>query len=51
MASTKKNGYGNIILSEVVPKLNRLQLSNGYYYKLSHELESEGDAFGSNFIS
>jgi multidrug efflux pump subunit AcrB len=35
----------------VVPELNKLKLPSGYYYKLSGEAESEGDALGGNFLS
>jgi multidrug efflux pump subunit AcrB len=50
-ASTQKNVLANDVLKDIVPKLNKLQLPTGYYYKLSGEAESEGDAFGGNFIT
>jgi multidrug efflux pump subunit AcrB len=34
-----------------VPQLDKLKLPEGYYYKLSGEAESEGDAFGGGFIT
>lgn len=48
---TKKNVLANDVLKEVVPKLDSLQMPEGYYYKLSGEAESEGDAFGGGFIT
>ncbi len=50
-ASTQKNVLANIVLKDVVPKLDKLKLPQGYYYKLSGEAESEGDAFGGGFIT
>jgi len=48
---TKDNVYANDVLKDIVPKLNDLKLPPGYYYKLSGEAESEGDALGGNFLS
>lgn len=48
---TKDNVYANDILKDIVPQLNNLKLPSGYYYKLSGEAESEGDALGGNFLS
>src|SRR5205085_10577850 len=48
---TKDNVYANDVLKDIVPKLNELKLPSGYYYKLSGEAESEGDALGGNFLS
>jgi len=41
----------NNVLKDIVPKLNAMKLPKGYYYKLSGEAESEGDAFGGGFIT
>ncbi|MCU7552876.1 efflux RND transporter permease subunit [Chitinophagaceae bacterium LB-8] len=48
---TKDNVLANDILKDIVPELNKLKLPSGYYYKLSGEAESEGDALGGNFLS
>lgn len=48
---TKDNMLANNILKDVVPELNKLKMPKGYYYKLSGEAESEGDALGGNFLS
>ncbi len=48
---TKDNLLANDILKDVVPQLNKLKMPKGYYYKLSGEAESEGDALGGNFLS
>lgn len=48
---TKENVLANDILKDIVPQLNKLKMPRGYYYKLSGEAESEGDALGGNFIS
>ncbi|MCF0060717.1 efflux RND transporter permease subunit [Dyadobacter chenwenxiniae] len=48
---TKDNMLANDILKDVVPQLNKLKMPKGYYYKLSGEAESEGDALGGNFLS
>lgn len=48
---TKDNVLANDILKDIVPELNKLKLPAGYYYKLSGEAESEGDALGGNFLS
>lgn len=48
---TKDNMLANNILKDVVPELNNLKMPKGYYYKLSGEAESEGDALGGNFLS
>jgi multidrug efflux pump subunit AcrB len=50
-ASTQKNILANNILKDVVPKLDKLKMPVGYYYKLAGEAESEGDAFGGGFIT
>ncbi len=48
---TKENVYANDVLKDIVPQLNKLKMPPGYYYKLSGEAESEGDALGGNFLS
>ncbi len=48
---TKENVLANDILKDIVPQLNQLKMPPGYYYKLSGEAESEGDALGGNFLS
>lgn len=48
---TKDGVLANDILKDVVPELNNLEMPKGYYYKLSGEAESEGDALGGNFLS
>ncbi|TAE12540.1 MAG: efflux RND transporter permease subunit [Bacteroidetes bacterium] len=50
-SSTVKNVLANDVLKQVVPKLNKLAMPQGYYYKLSGEAESEGEAFGGGFIT
>jgi multidrug efflux pump subunit AcrB len=50
-ASTKKNVLANSVLKKIVPELNKINMPKGYYYKLSGEAESEGDAFGGSFIT
>jgi len=41
----------NTVLEEIVLQLDNLKLPNDYYYKLSGEAESKGDAFGGGFIT
>lgn len=48
---TRDNTLANDILRDVVPELDKLKMPKGYYYKLSGEAESEGDALGGNFMS
>lgn len=48
---TKDNVLANDILKDIVPELNKLKMPKGYYYNLSGEAESEGDALGGNFLS
>ena len=48
---TKENVLANDILKDIVPQVNQLKMPPGYYYKLSGEAESEGDALGGNFLS
>ncbi|WP_342088701.1 efflux RND transporter permease subunit [Dyadobacter sp. OTU695] len=48
---TRDNVLANDILKAVVPELDKLKMPKGYYYKLSGEAESEGDALGGNFLS
>jgi len=48
---TKDGVYANDILKDVIPALDKLKMPPGYYYKLSGEAESEGDALGGNFLS
>ena len=48
---TQKNVLANDVLKRIVPKLNAISMPKGYYYKLSGEAESEGDAFGGGFIT
>jgi multidrug efflux pump subunit AcrB len=43
--------YANDVLKDIVPQLDSLKMPPGYYYKLSGEAESEGDALGGNFLS
>jgi multidrug efflux pump subunit AcrB len=50
-SQTKDNVLANDILKDIVPQLDKLKLPVGYYYKLSGEAESEGDALGGNFLS
>lgn len=50
-ASTRKNVLANDVLKDIVPKLDEMQMPDGYSYKLSGEAESEGDAFGGGFIT
>ena len=48
---TKEGVYANDVLKDIVPQLDKLKMPPGYYYKLSGEAESEGDALGGNFLS
>ena len=48
---TKEGVYANDVLKDIVPQLDSLKMSAGYYYKLSGEAESEGDTLGGNFLS
>ena len=48
---TKDHVLANDILKQVVPELTKIKMPPGYYYKLSGEAESEGDALGGNFLS
>jgi multidrug efflux pump subunit AcrB len=48
---TKEGILANDILKDLVPELNKLKMPPGYFYKLSGEAESEGDALGGNFLS
>ena len=48
---TKEGYLANDLLVTIIPKLDKLEMPKGYYYKLSGEAESEGDAFGGNFIT
>ncbi len=50
-SSTQRNVLANNILKDILPKLNALKMPRGYYYELSGEAESEGDAFGGGFIT
>ncbi len=50
-SSTAKGVLANDVLKNVVPVLDALPMPNGYYYALSGEAESEGDAFGGDFIT
>jgi multidrug efflux pump subunit AcrB len=43
--------YANDVLKDIVPQLDSLKMPPSYYYKLSGEAESEGDALGGNFLS
>lgn len=47
----KEGVLANDVLKEIVPQLDKLKMPPGYYYKLSGEAESEGDALGGNFLS
>lgn len=48
---TKKGTLANDVLTDIMPKLDSMQMPNGYRYKLAGEAESEGDAFGGNFMT
>ena len=50
-ALSAKGYYANDLLTHIVPKLDQLKMPKGYYYKLSGEKESEGDALGGNFLA
>ena len=50
-SSTKKGVLANEVLTDVVPKLNQIDMPAGYYFKLSGEAESEDDAFGGGFVT
>jgi multidrug efflux pump subunit AcrB len=50
-AMTKEGYLANDLLVDIIPKLDKLEMPKGYYYKLSGEKESEGDALGGNFLS
>jgi multidrug efflux pump subunit AcrB len=50
-SSTKKDVLANEVLTDVVPKLNQIDMPPGYYFKLSGEAESEDDAFGGGFVT
>jgi multidrug efflux pump subunit AcrB len=50
-ASTTEGVLANDVLKDILPKLDNLKMPKGYYYKLSGEAESEGDAFGGGFIT
>lgn len=50
-SSTKKDILANEVLTDVVPKLNKIDMPPGYYFKLSGEAESEDDAFGGGFVT
>jgi multidrug efflux pump subunit AcrB len=48
---TQKDVLANDILKVIKPGLAGMQMPQGYYYTFSGEAESEGDAFGGNFIT
>lgn len=50
-AMSQEGYYANDLLEEIIPKLDQLKMPKGYYYKLSGEKESEGDALGGSFIA
>jgi multidrug efflux pump subunit AcrB len=50
-ALTREGILANDILKDIVPRLDKLKMPPGYYYKLSGEAESEGDTLGGNFLS
>ena len=50
-AMSKEGYYANDLLVDIIPKLDKLKMPKGYYYKLSGEKESEGDSLGGNFLS
>ncbi|KAA9037153.1 efflux RND transporter permease subunit [Ginsengibacter hankyongi] len=50
-AYTQKNVLANNVLKRIMTKLNAIRMPQGYYYKLSGEAESEGDAFGGGFLT
>lgn len=49
-ANTKGGVLANDVLADLLPRLDAFEFPEGYYYKLGGEAESEGDAFGGNFI-
>jgi len=49
-ANTDNGVLANDVLDKLLPKLDAYEFPAGYYYKLGGEAESEGDAFGGNFI-
>lgn len=50
-AFTKEGVLANDVLKEVLPQLQAMKLPPQYSIKLAGEAESEGDAFGGNFMS
>jgi len=50
-ALTAEGVYANDLLVDIIPQLEQLEMPAGYYYKLSGEKESEGDALGGNFLA
>lgn len=50
-AMSKSGYYANDLLVSIVPKLDKLKMPKGYYYKLAGEKESESDSLGGNFLS
>ncbi len=50
-ASTANGTLANNVLKELIPKLNKIKMPAGYYYKLAGEAESEDDAFGGGFMT
>jgi multidrug efflux pump subunit AcrB len=48
---TREGVLANDVLKDIVPKLDKIKMPPGYYYKLSGEAESEGDTLGGNFLS
>jgi multidrug efflux pump subunit AcrB len=48
---TQKNVLANDVLKELTQKLDQIKMPAGYYYKLSGEAESEGEAFGGSFLT
>lgn len=49
-SNTKEGVLANDILKDVVPYLDEYDFPEGYYYRLGGEAESEGNAFGGNFV-
>ncbi len=48
---TRKNVLANDVLEDIVPKIEKLNLPKGYYFKLSGEAETQEEAFGGGFMT
>ncbi|MEM1216365.1 MAG: efflux RND transporter permease subunit, partial [Bacteroidota bacterium] len=49
-ANTENGVLANDVLAELLPQLDTYDFPAGSYYRLGGEAESEGDAFGGNFL-